>query len=153
MLRGNGVSRAALITGLAVTLCAGLAAAKPTGAAVAARHLAGPARVTSALMRAAPAARAVAARPAAAEPAICKSAAHPALAARISRGIRAAMSKRSSIAGVTADDRITGVTCAFQPDRHFYSASVVKATILAALLRKLLVRHQYLSRSQAALAT
>jgi beta-lactamase class A len=98
------------------------------------------------------AAHSAAATPAA-KPAICKSAAHPALAARISRRIRTAMTKRSSIVGVTADDRITGLTCAFQPDRHFYSASVVKATILAALLRKLMVKHQFLSKAQAALAT
>jgi hypothetical protein len=141
-----------LITGLAVALSAGVAAATLAPAGAAAARPAGPVHLASALAQAAPAAHAAAAL-AAAQVAICTSAAHPALAARISRGIRAAMSNRSSVVGVTADDRVTGVTCAFQPDRHFYSASVVKATILAALLRELLVKHQYLSKAQAALAT
>jgi hypothetical protein len=165
------VSRAALITSLTVTLIAG-AAAMPAAAGAGARHPSGPARVTSPLRLArtaatgagatrGAAAQAGAARSAAAgaagatgaKAAICRSAAHPALAARISRGIKAAISKRSSIVGVSADDRITGVTCAFQPDRHFYSASVVKATILAALLHELAVKHQFLTKAQAALAT
>ncbi len=84
---------------------------------------------------------------------VCKSAAHPALAARIVRGVRAAMRTRSSVVGFTVDDRVKGVTCTFKQGRRFYSASVVKVTILAALLRELAVKHQYLTNAQAALAT
>jgi hypothetical protein len=85
-------------------------------------------------------------------PPICRSAAHPALAARITQGIQNALRGRQ-VAAVTADDRVTGVTCALLPGRHFYSASVVKATILAALLRTLMAEHRYLTSSEAALAT
>jgi Beta-lactamase enzyme family len=146
VLRSYSVSRAALVTGLAVALSAGPAVSTQTAARAA---VSGPARATGALAQAA---RTLAVAGAASAP-ICTSAAHPAVAGRISRGIRIAMRGRSSIVGVTADDRIKGVTCAFQQDRRFYSASVVKATILAALLRKLLVRHQFLTKAQAALAT
>ena len=44
-------------------------------------------------------------------------------------------------AGVAVDDPSLGITCALHPSRHFYAASVVKVTILAALLRK--ARHQH----------
>jgi Beta-lactamase enzyme family len=89
----------------------------------------------------------------AAELATCKSASHPALAARIASGITAALQKGSWSVGIAVDDRVKGLTCSFQQDRHFYSASVVKVTILAALLRKLMVEHRYLTNAQVTLAT
>ncbi len=93
------------------------------------------------------------ARPAASAGTICWSGAHPGLAARISRGILAALSGRSSVVGLKADDTVSGVLCDFHQDRRFYSASVVKATILAALLRKLMTEHRYLTSAQRTLAT
>jgi len=84
---------------------------------------------------------------------ICWSGAHPQLAARISRGILAALSGRSSVVGLKVDDTVKGVICDLQQDRRFYSASVVKATILAALLRKLMQAHRYLTSAQRTLAT
>ncbi len=91
--------------------------------------------------------------PAAAAPAICASARHPALAARLSARILAALHGRSSVVGLTVDDRVTGVTCKYHPHWHFDSASVVKVTILSALLRKLQQEHRSLTAEQRELAT
>jgi hypothetical protein len=84
---------------------------------------------------------------------ICTSASHPALAARMSKNIAAAMKGRSSVVGLAVDDRVTGVTCKFHPHWHFDSASVVKVTILSALLRKLQQEHKSLTAKQKQLAT
>ena len=84
---------------------------------------------------------------------ICESSAHPALAARLSRGILAALRGRSSAVGLRVVDRRTGVTCSLHPHWHFASASVVKVTILSALLRKLQQEHKTLTSEQRALAT
>ena len=90
---------------------------------------------------------------AATAPAICTSAGHPALAARVSKGILAAMAGRSSVVGLAVDDRVTGLTCKYHPHWHFDSASVVKVTILSALLRKLQQEHRSLTAQQRELAT
>ena len=50
------------------------------------------------------------------------------------------------------DDPVNHVICDYHQDRQYYSASVVKATILAALLRKLMQEHRYLSSAQQTLA-
>jgi Beta-lactamase enzyme family len=84
---------------------------------------------------------------------ICTSASHPALAARMSKKIATAMQGRSSVVGLAVDDRVTGVTCKFHPHWHFDSASVVKVTILSALLRKLQQEHRSLTAKQKQLAT
>lgn len=80
---------------------------------------------------------------------ICQSARHPALAARLSSGILSALSGRSSAVGLTVYDRVTGVTCKLHPHWHMDSASVVKVTILSALLRK---EHGNLTAAQKQLA-
>ena len=85
-----------------------------------------------------------------AAPSICASARHPALAARLSSGIIAALSGRSSAVGLTVYDRVTGVTCTLHPHWHIDSASVVKVTILSALLRR---QNGRLTAAQRALAT
>ncbi len=84
---------------------------------------------------------------------ICQSARHPALAARLSSGIIAALRGRSSAVGLAVDDRVTGVTCKLHPHWHIDSASVVKVTILSALLRKLQEEHRSLTEEQRELAT
>jgi hypothetical protein len=89
----------------------------------------------------------------AAVPSICASARHPALAARLSSGIIAALRGRSSAVGLTVDDRVTGVTCRLHPHWHIDSASVVKVTILSALLRKLQEERLSLTAEQRELAT
>jgi beta-lactamase class A len=84
---------------------------------------------------------------------ICESARHPALAARLSNSIAAALSGRSSAVGLTVDDRVTGITCKLHPHWHIDSASVVKVTILSALLRKVQEEHRGLTGQEQALAT
>jgi len=61
--------------------------------------------------------------------------AYKALAARLSADIGAALRGRAGHHAVTVYDRVTGVDCLLNSGRHFDSASVVKAIILAALLR------------------
>jgi len=84
---------------------------------------------------------------------ICQSARHPALAARLSGGIVSALRGRSSAVGLTVDDRVAGVTCKLHPHWHIDSASVVKVTILSALLRKRQQEHLSLTAAQKRLAT
>ena len=90
--------------------------------------------------------------PAAVSPAICRSSSHAALAARLTSGIRAALHGRVSVVAVGVDDPGQGLDCWLRSSEHFYSASVVKVTILGALLRKALDRHRYLTGTEAALA-
>ena len=69
--------------------------------------------------------------------AICTSVKHPRLAARMSRGISAALKDRvDSTVGLAASDPRYGLTCALHSTVHFISASVIKVTIISALLRK-----------------
>ena len=77
---------------------------------------------------------------------ICQSARHPVIAARMSRRILAALAGRSSVVGLAADDQVNGITCKLHPHWQFDSASVVKVTILSALLRKLQQEHRSLTR-------
>ncbi|MBO0833220.1 MAG: serine hydrolase [Actinobacteria bacterium] len=69
---------------------------------------------------------------------ICVSAQHPRAAATMSANIANALASRPhSIVGIAATDTALGVTCALNPTAHFYSASVIKVTILSALLYKI----------------
>jgi beta-lactamase class A len=61
--------------------------------------------------------------------------AYKALAARLSRDILAALVTRYDEYAMTVFDRTREVTCRLNEGHRFHSASVVKATILAALLR------------------
>jgi beta-lactamase class A len=90
---------------------------------------------------------------AAAAPGICTSSSHQALAAKLSGDITAALRSRSSIVALTVADRRTGVVCRLQEGRHFDSASVVKVTILGALLRKALDQHRFLTSNEVRLTT
>jgi beta-lactamase class A len=80
---------------------------------------------------------AVPATASAATTSICTSARHPRIAGRISRGIASAIASRpGSFVGLAASDPAEGLSCSYRQSTHFYSASVVKATILSALLLK-----------------
>jgi hypothetical protein len=82
-------------------------------------------------------ATAASASSAAARTPICTSAKHPRLAARISRRISSVLASRTgSVVGLAASDPADGLTCALRQSVHFYSASVIKVTILSALLLK-----------------
>jgi hypothetical protein len=68
---------------------------------------------------------------------ICTSAKRPKLAARISAGIKAALAGRTdSVVGLKASDPAAGLFCRLNANTHFYAASVIKVTILSALLLK-----------------
>lgn len=84
--------------------------------------------------------------------AICRSRSHPALAARISRGIQAARRGRESYVAAEVADPAAGLTCQLDSAVHFYSASVVKVTILGTLLLRAHAEHRYLTSTEAALA-
>lgn len=60
---------------------------------------------------------------------------HKVLAGRLSRDIQAALAGRDDDYAVTVFDRTREITCRLNEGHRFHSASVVKATILAALLR------------------
>jgi len=61
--------------------------------------------------------------------------AHRKLAAQLSAGIQGALAGRADDHAVAVYDTVSGVSCYADSDRHFDSASIVKAIILAALLR------------------
>jgi Beta-lactamase enzyme family len=74
---------------------------------------------------------------AAAKTSICSSAKHPKLAARISRGVAAALASRSgSYVGLASSDAADDLTCKLHEYVYFYAASVIKVTIISALLLK-----------------
>ena len=83
---------------------------------------------------------------------VCASSSHPALAARISRAIQTARRHRVSFVAVEVDDPGAGLLCRLHGTSHFDSASVVKVTILAALLREAQAEHRSLTRTERALA-
>jgi beta-lactamase class A len=91
---------------------------------------------TAALTAGGPA-RASATQPAtaAASSAICTAPAkYASLATRLSKDITAAIRGRSGSIAIRVEDARTGVECRYNEGRRSHSASVVKATILAALL-------------------
>ena len=138
---GNYLPRAGLASALtAAALAAALLLGAATATATATAGTAGTAGTGASAQQADAAAK------------ICWSGPHPKLAARISRGVLAAVHRRSSVVSLKVDDPVNHVICDYYQDRQYYSASVVKATILAALLRKLMEEHRYLSSAQRALA-
>jgi hypothetical protein len=96
--------------------------------------------------------RAAAGTVASTAPELCVSSSHAALAARISRGIEAARHGRESFVAVEVDDPGAGVVCQLDSAAHFDSASVVKVTILATLLRDAQAAHRSLTGTERALA-
>ena len=100
------------------------------------------------------AASAASANPAAASLAaaavVCTSKAQPAVAAALARDIQAARRGRSSTVAVWVDDPGAGITCSLSGSSHFDSASIVKVTILGAVLRKALDQHRYLTSTESA---
>jgi beta-lactamase class A len=83
----------------------------------------------------------------------CRSPSHSALAARLDRDIDRALRGRVSAVAVGVDDPGQGLQCWLNGSAHFDSASVVKVTILSALLRKAQEQHRRLTPTEAALAT
>src|SRR6266568_7762067 len=79
--------------------------------------------------------------------------AQAALAAKLARDITAALHGRQSITGVRVEDRVRGIECRYSEGRRFDSASVVKASILAAVLRWHQETHTSLSSTEKSEAT
>ncbi|MFI9272187.1 serine hydrolase [Kitasatospora sp. NPDC052896] len=75
----------------------------------------------------------------------CSSAHDPRLAARLSSDIGSALAGRKDTVAFAVTDDTTGVSCAFHADEHFDSASVVKVTIMGAVLRRAEDEHRYLT--------
>jgi beta-lactamase class A len=74
------------------------------------------------------------------------------MARTISRGIRAVLDNRGSLVAIRVDDHYLGIGCWFHASRHFYSASTVKVTIIAALLHKAHVQGRTLTTREKSLA-
>lgn len=79
---------------------------------------------------------------------ICHSGSHSALAGRMSTGILSSFRGRASHVGIYLKDPSMGMTCSYHSSWQFYSASTVKATILAAMLRKNEQNHRSLTTYQ-----
>ncbi|MER7686671.1 serine hydrolase [Streptomyces sp. NPDC097610] len=77
----------------------------------------------------------------------------PELAARLSKDIAGALHGRDHAAALALYDRTTGTSCGFRADTAFDSASVVKVTILGALLRQSMEQHRALTADEVELAT
>ncbi|MWK35340.1 hypothetical protein GEV43_15750 [Actinomadura sp. J1-007] len=82
----------------------------------------------------------------------CRSSAHPKVAKKLGEQIRAALRGRRGTESVAVYDRKRGIYCSVDSGRHYDSASVVKATILGALLRKVTDQHRAMTRSEKSLA-
>jgi hypothetical protein len=110
-MRGSRRPRRTMLTATACAVALGAAAAVPLAAAA----------VTSA----------------AAATSICTSAKHPYIAAKISAAISSAVAGRpGSYVAVAASDPTDGLNCQLHNTEHFFAASVMKVTILSALLMK-----------------
>jgi hypothetical protein len=67
---------------------------------------------------------------------VCASSEHPHIAGRLGERIVRALDGRAGTESVAVYDRRKGIRCGVAAGRHYDSASVVKAAILGALLRK-----------------
>jgi Beta-lactamase enzyme family len=128
----------ALVAGSAV-LMAGVVACSSAGAATASASAAGASRAAKVVTPAAATARASTAGSAASATVtvgLCTApAARRALAAQLSADIWKGLHGRNGEHAVSVYDRVTGVYCMYNGSKHFDSASIVKAIIMAALLR------------------
>jgi len=70
----------------------------------------------------------------------------------MARDIAARLSGRVSTVGLAETDSRTGVTCTYNAASHFYAASAIKVTILAALLRRAQEQHRQLTATEKSLA-
>ncbi|MET9613062.1 serine hydrolase [Kitasatospora indigofera] len=97
-----------------------------------------PAAAAAALLTlfAAPAGAQTTVRPPGVTPGGCTSATDQALADRLAVDIAASLAGRQGTVALTLWDAGTGTSCGYRPAAHFDSASVVKATIMAAVLRR-----------------
>ncbi len=74
------------------------------------------------------------------------------LAVKMVHDIDAKLTGRVSTVGLKEIDSKTGITCTYHQDWHFYAASAIKATILAALLRTAQEQSRHLTARERRLA-
>lgn len=77
----------------------------------------------------------------------------PGLAARLSKDLAGALHGRDRAAALALYDRTSATSCSFRADTAFDSASVVKVTILGALLRQTMEQHRALTAREVELTT
>ncbi len=82
----------------------------------------------------------------------CRSPSHPGVAHRLGKGIATALSGRTGVTSVAVYDRREDLVCGVAADVSYDSASVVKATILGALLRQAQDEGRTPTSSEASLA-
>ncbi|WP_431961266.1 serine hydrolase [Actinacidiphila sp. bgisy160] len=99
------------------------------------------------------AAGAATAQAVAATPQVSCSSAAPGLAAKLQRDITTALAGSTARTALSLHDRTTGTSCTLRADQHFDSASTVKVTVLATLLRDVRQHHRHLTSREAGLAT
>ena len=130
--------RAVLLAGSAV-LMVGVVACSSAGAATASAAATGANRTAEVATSRTATAKASTARSAAGATVtegLCTApAARRALAAQLSADIGKGLRGRNGVHAVSVYDRVTGVYCLYNGSKHFDSASIVKAIIMAALLR------------------
>ncbi|MFG2291798.1 serine hydrolase [Streptomyces sp. NPDC048603] len=93
-----------------------------------------------------------AATPAAAAPTVACTSAKAGLAAKLQKDITAAMANRKGAIAIGLYDRTTKTTCTFRATSAYDSASVVKVTVLGALLWDAKKTNRYLTQREADLA-
>ncbi|MCX4998121.1 serine hydrolase [Streptomyces longwoodensis] len=96
---------------------------------------------------------AVATPAAATAPAVSCTSAKPTLAAELKKDITAALATRKGTVAVGVYDRTTATTCTLRASTAYDSASVVKVTVLAALLYDAQAAHRALTTREKTLAT
>jgi len=74
------------------------------------------------------------------------------LAVKMAHDIDAKLAGRTSTVGLKEIDSRTGITCTYHEAWHFYAASAIKATILAALLRTAQEQGRHLTARERSLA-
>ncbi|MFI5520439.1 serine hydrolase [Streptomyces platensis] len=104
------------------------------------------------LTTATPAAAGSASTPVGRSEVVCTSE-QPGLAPELSQDIADALHGREGASALAIYDRRTRTHCEFQAGAHFDSASVVKVTVLAALLRQTEEAHRKLTKHEMRLAT
>ncbi len=75
------------------------------------------------------------------------------LAAKLTADITAALKGRSSTTAVLLNDRVSKTSCVLRPDQQFDSASVVKVTVLAALLQEAQIQKRGFTQREFTLAS
>jgi beta-lactamase class A len=133
LLAGSAV----LMAGVVACSSAGAATASPGGSgAHRAAKVAASASASASATSTAKASTAGSAASAIVTEGLCTApAARRALAAQLSADIMKGLRGRNGVHAVSVYDRVTGVYCVYNGSTHFDSASIVKAIIMAALLR------------------